>query len=174
MGATLGWAVVALHALVAVGLLASVRWWTSTERAVPAATPPATPAAPAAHAAPAAPAPRSTRAPGRRGGGPAPRRRAPRDDQYDDYYDRGLVYEVLQDYEQAIEDYSRAAELVAHPLITYSLARVYTLQNQPEESCAWLEKAIELDSQYRDQARTDPDFDLIRNHPCFQALMNDE
>jgi tetratricopeptide (TPR) repeat protein len=90
------------------------------------------------------------------------------------YDNRGDAYKALQDYQRAVQDYAYAAELASHPLIYYKIARVYALQNQPDDACSWLEQSIALDTQARESAQTEPDFDPIRAVPCFQTLMNDE
>ncbi len=89
------------------------------------------------------------------------------------YNNRGFVYTKMGSYENALTDLSRSAELMPHPLVYTNIARVYALKNSPTDACSWLEKAIALDTQGCDCARTDPDFDLIRNIPCFQSLMNE-
>ena len=38
----------------------------------------------------------------------------------------------------------------------------------------WLSQAIKLDEKYRERAKTDTDFDPLRDHPQFQALLNPE
>jgi hypothetical protein len=40
-------------------------------------------------------------------------------------------------------------------------------------ACDSLAAAIALDPQWRDRARTGPQFDPIRHEPCFQALVAD-
>jgi len=41
-----------------------------------------------------------------------------------------------------------------------------------EEACEWLRKAIDLDEKYREMARDDEDFDALREHEGFRALLN--
>lgn len=72
----------------------------------------------------------------------------------------------------ALADCTRAIELdpnlaAAH----YNLACIYAFLGDADQACAWLAKAIALDPKWRDSARTNPDFDSIREAPCFQALI---
>ena len=55
----------------------------------------------------------------------------------------------------------------------YNLACIYALQQKQPEALESLEKAIELDQKYKQQARTDSDFDSIRDSEAFQELVNE-
>lgn len=88
------------------------------------------------------------------------------------YNNCGNAYKALRDYQRTIQEYIYAAELTSHLFIYYQIARVYTLENQPGDACSWLEQSIALDTQARESAQTEPDFDPIRDAPCFQTLMN--
>lgn len=61
-------------------------------------------------------------------------------------------------------DYSRA---------WYNNACYYALQDQAELAMTNLDKSINLNPKYREMAKTDSDFDSIRNHDRFQALINE-
>lgn len=87
------------------------------------------------------------------------------------YTNRGSTYHKTQQYEAALADYGRAIELNQDVIAYYNTACAHALQGHVAEACAWLEKAIALDEQSREDARTDTDFDLIRDAPCFQALI---
>ncbi|MBN1815591.1 MAG: tetratricopeptide repeat protein [Anaerolineae bacterium] len=91
------------------------------------------------------------------------------------YNGRGRTYVKLGEYERALADLNRALELdPQYASACDNLAHVYALQNQPDDACAWLEKAIALDAEYRDLARTEADFDPVRNAACFQSLLQGE
>ena len=90
------------------------------------------------------------------------------------YYNRGIAYAHMQDYAKAIADYGRAIDLDPEDAAAYlNTACAYSLMGNPEQACAWLERAIALDEAYREKARTDSDFDPIRDEPCFQALVGE-
>lgn len=90
------------------------------------------------------------------------------------YSNRGNVYYQMGDYDKALDDLDHAVELMPHPTIYYNIASVYAFQGFSADACTWLTRAIVLDSQYRELARAHPDFDPIRDEPCFQALMNED
>jgi len=53
----------------------------------------------------------------------------------------------------------------------YTKACYYELQDNYEGSIDSLQRAIELDASYRELAKTDTDFDGIRDNEQFQALV---
>jgi len=90
------------------------------------------------------------------------------------YGNRGLTHSSAGDYEAALVCYAEAMRLdPTNGLVVYNTACVHALRHKPTKACAWLEKAIALDPQCREHARTDPDLDPIRADPSFQALIAD-
>jgi len=88
---------------------------------------------------------------------------------------RGLDRAYLGQYERAIQDLNRALEVKPdYSSARYNMACVYSLMNKPDEALKWLREAIELDEKFRDMAKTDPDFDNIRDDPRFRALVYSE
>ena len=74
--------------------------------------------------------------------------------------------------EEAIASYDKALEFNPDYGGTfYNKACCYGLQNQLDLALENLEKAIKLDSQYREMAKNDTDFDNIRHDSCFQNLL---
>jgi hypothetical protein len=49
----------------------------------------------------------------------------------------------------------------------------YALQDNQEPAIASLQRAIELNTKYREEAKTDTDFDGIQDNEQFQALIGD-
>jgi tetratricopeptide (TPR) repeat protein len=88
------------------------------------------------------------------------------------YYNLGVTYYELGEIEKALVNFVRATELMTHPVVYYNGAIAHTQLGHDEDACIWLEEAIHLASASRERARTDPDFDPIRDAPCFQDLMN--
>jgi tetratricopeptide (TPR) repeat protein len=89
------------------------------------------------------------------------------------YTHRGLARAALRDYGGALHDYDHALELNEHDHeATYSTACAYAQMGQAEQACQWLERTVLLDDRYWEEARTDPDFDSIREHRRFRALLD--
>ncbi|MEW5873064.1 MAG: tetratricopeptide repeat protein, partial [Chloroflexota bacterium] len=85
----------------------------------------------------------------------------------------GIAYINSSKYDDAIAIYD---QLIAHdPQYTnayYNKACAYALMNDVPQACRWLRLAIQMDGETLDLARTDADFDAIRNTPEFQAVLS--
>ena len=80
----------------------------------------------------------------------------------------------MKNFTAALADYAHAIELGAkNSSPVYNAACVHALQNEVEQSCIWLRRAIDMDKKYVEMARTDTDFDPIRETAEFKALMEE-
>ena len=83
----------------------------------------------------------------------------------------GWCYKRIGRLQLAIEALNEA--LVIDPrqaIVHYNLACYWSLSEQSELALEHLGIAFELDSDYRELAAQESDFDTIRDHPCFQEL----
>lgn len=88
------------------------------------------------------------------------------------WFNRGNALSALGRNEEAIASYDKAIELKPDDdAAWYNKACCYGLQNQIEVAITSLQQAISLDAKYQEMAKTDSDFDLIRDDPRFQALL---
>ena len=88
------------------------------------------------------------------------------------FYNRGNTYAALKEYERALADFARALELdPKDDSPVYNTACAYALQGEVAEACYWLEKAIQMSAKYIEMARTDSDFDSIRDRLEFQKRL---
>jgi tetratricopeptide (TPR) repeat protein len=96
-----------------------------------------------------------------------------RPDKVSSWHNRGYALEALGRYEEAIDSYDKALAIEPQKsYIFYNKARCYALQFNLEEAIANLTQAIALSSaEYRELAKTDPDFDAIRDTTQFQGLV---
>jgi superkiller protein 3 len=93
-------------------------------------------------------------------------------DFHEAWYNRGFALGELGRLEEAISSYDKAIEHKPdYPSAWYNKARYYALQNQLEPALAHLRQAISLNPQSQNMAKTNTDFDSIRHHPDFQALI---
>jgi len=84
------------------------------------------------------------------------------------YYIRGLTKGKSGDYQGAIADYNQAIKLNPDDALAYyNKACAYALQKNIPPAIENLKKAIGLDPKYLNLAKTDSDFDKIRNDPRF-------
>lgn len=89
------------------------------------------------------------------------------------WYWRGHTLYHLQQYNEAIFAYDKALKLA--PELTnalYNQACCYALQGDDIQAISTLQQAINLDPErFRQMAKTDPDFNCLREHPSFQVLI---
>ncbi|WP_346292784.1 tetratricopeptide repeat protein [Sphaerothrix gracilis] len=95
-----------------------------------------------------------------------------------DYYEalnnKGVALSALGRKEEAIACYEQALSTKPdlHEAL-YNKACCYGLQKETELAIEFLSRAIELDSKYREMAKTDSDFDAIRDDERFQQLLEE-
>jgi tetratricopeptide (TPR) repeat protein len=88
------------------------------------------------------------------------------------YIDRGISYSRQGNDTQAIADFSQAIKLKPdYADAYYNKACVYSLKKEVKAAIENLQRAIALDATLRKNAKTDPDFDNIRQDQQFQALV---
>ena len=75
--------------------------------------------------------------------------------------------------EQAIASYDKAIQFKPDNSAWYNKACCYVLQNPLDKGIEHLEKAIDLNPKYREMAKTDSDFDSIRDNARFQTLIQE-
>uniref|UniRef100_UPI00117774EA TPR end-of-group domain-containing protein n=1 Tax=Calothrix rhizosoleniae TaxID=888997 RepID=UPI00117774EA len=93
-------------------------------------------------------------------------------DYHEAWYNRGYALGNVGRYEEALASYDKA--LAIKPdlhLAWYNKARCYVLQNQLDQGLENLSKAIHLNSECGEWAKTDSDFDIIRDDARFVALI---
>ncbi len=93
-------------------------------------------------------------------------------DGFDSFVNRGITYSKLGRYDEALADSIRALELETDDASTlYNLACLFSLRGQTDDALDYLEKTIALDKKYQEDAKTDEDFDNIRDDPRFKKLI---
>lgn len=94
-------------------------------------------------------------------------------DDYLAWYAKGYALGILENYEEAIASYDQALKFKPDDHEAwYNKACYYALQGNIEQALENLEQAINLNcEEYREMAKTDSDFDGIREDERFQALI---
>jgi len=96
-------------------------------------------------------------------------------DMHEAWYSRGYALSNLGREEEAISSYDKALEINSnYASAYYNKACLSALQTKIETALESLTKAIELDPKYQEMAKTDNDFDSIRNDLRFQSLIQKE
>lgn len=87
-------------------------------------------------------------------------------------YNRGTVYSRLGRYDESLADLNRSLELRPNqPDTLYNLACLFSLRGKPNDALAYLERAIKKDKKYREMAKTDKDFNNMKDDPRFKKLI---
>ena len=94
-------------------------------------------------------------------------------DYHEAWYNRGNSLRNVGRYEEAISSYDKAVEFKPDDHdVWYNKACTYSLQGNIEQALKNLQTAINLHSdEYREMAKTDSDFDAIREDERFQELI---
>lgn len=94
-------------------------------------------------------------------------------DKSEAWNNRGNVLAILGHYEEAIESFDKSLEYSPDDARAfYNKACCYAVWRKPEKVIENLQRSIHLNpNKYREMARTDSDFDSIRDDERFQALL---
>ncbi|MDZ8227880.1 MULTISPECIES: tetratricopeptide repeat protein [unclassified Nostoc] len=87
---------------------------------------------------------------------------------------KGVALMELQRYEEALVVYNKAIEIKSdYPDYWYNKACCYALQSNVALATKNLQKSIKCEpDRFWELAKTDPDFDGIREHPLFKGLVD--
>ena len=95
-------------------------------------------------------------------------------DDYNAWNNRGIALSALGSYEEALMSFEQALQIQPrYANAHYNKACCYGLQKNIDLAIATLQQAISLDSKYREMAKTDADFDRIRDDERFQAMVGE-
>jgi tetratricopeptide (TPR) repeat protein len=95
-------------------------------------------------------------------------------DNYTALDNKGVVLSALGRKEESIAAHEQAIKIKPdYASAWYNKACFHALSHQLEDALTSLQKALELDDtdKHIELAKTDTDFDSIRNNPQFQALI---
>ena len=95
-------------------------------------------------------------------------------DYHEAWNNRGNALSALGRKEEAIQSFDQALQIQPDfASAYYNKACCYGLQGTIDLAIATLQQAITLDSDFQEMAKTDPDFDRIRNDDRFRALIGE-
>ena len=82
-------------------------------------------------------------------------------------------YKRIDRVDLAIETLQQAITVDAESaIVRYNLACYWALTGNVKQTVRYLAMAFEIDSKYRDMVAREPDFDLVRESPHFQAIIS--
>ncbi len=86
--------------------------------------------------------------------------------------DRGNIYLALDKHDEAFADYKKALELKPDfPETLYNISCLFSLHGKAGDAIKHLEKSINQNKKFKEMAKTDKDFDNIREDPRFKKLL---
>lgn len=87
-------------------------------------------------------------------------------------HNRGITYFRMGKYEEGLADFNRSLEIEPdHPTVLYDFACFLSVWGKTDDAITNLQKAINGNVKYREDAKTDKDLDNIRHDPRFKKLM---
>lgn len=87
-------------------------------------------------------------------------------------FNKALNYELYGDYDKALTWYDKALEVEDYVWSYYGKASIYGRRGDVENTIKYLKIAILMDSAVKDEAKTESDFDNVRDSKEFQDLIN--
>jgi tetratricopeptide (TPR) repeat protein len=91
----------------------------------------------------------------------------------DGYFLRGEMYLEVQDYASASKDFEVVVDTTSEKSeVVYTIAARFASSRNVDETCRWLQKALEKEPQLVDRINHDEAFDSIREANPFTQLMN--
>ena len=86
-------------------------------------------------------------------------------------FNKALNYELYAHYDEALEWYNKALKVEEYVWSYYGIASIYGRRGNVQESIKYLKKAISLDEGAKKAAKTEKDFDPVRDSKDFQDLI---
>ncbi len=94
-------------------------------------------------------------------------------DDHQAWYNKGVALMSSKQYQEALNSYQKALEINPNDAIVYyNIACYYALQNNVSLAVENLHRAINLDETCREMAKTNSDFDSIRDEQLFKQIIN--
>lgn len=86
-------------------------------------------------------------------------------------FNKALTYELYSQFDNALEWYHKALEIEDYVWTYYGIASIYGRRGDVSNTVEYLKKAVDIDSAVKEEARTESDFDPVRNSKEFKELI---
>lgn len=87
-------------------------------------------------------------------------------------FNKALTYELYQYYDDAITWYNKALEVEKFEWSYYGIASIYGRKGDTLNTIKYLKLAIEINPSVKNTAKTEEDFNNVRESPEFKKLLN--
>ncbi len=87
-------------------------------------------------------------------------------------FNKALTYELYSKFDDALEWYDKALEIEDYVWTYYGIASIYGRRGDVHNAVEYLKKAVEIDSTVKEEAKTESDFDPIRDSKEFKDIID--
>lgn len=86
-------------------------------------------------------------------------------------FNKALAYELYEDFDKALEWYNKDLEVEDYEWSYYGIASIYGRKGDVTNTMTYLNKAIQIDSGVKEVAKTEHDFDPVKNSEEFKRAV---
>ena len=86
-------------------------------------------------------------------------------------FNKALTYELYGNMDEALKWYNKALEVEDYVWSYYGISSIYGRRGDVENTMTYLNKAIKIDSGVKEVAKTEHDFDPVKNSEEFQKVI---
>ena len=86
-------------------------------------------------------------------------------------FNKALTFELYDQFDESLVWYNKALEIEDYVWSYYGIASIYGRRGDVKNTVEYLKKAIELDNAVKEEAKTESDFDPVRNSQEFKSLI---
>lgn len=86
-------------------------------------------------------------------------------------FNKALTYELYGQLDNALEWYNKALEVEDYVWTYYGISSIYGRRGDIDNAVKYLKKAIDIDIAVKEEAKTEPDFDPVRNSEEFKSII---
>lgn len=86
-------------------------------------------------------------------------------------FNKALTYELYEKFDKALEWYNKDLEVEEYVWSYYGIASIYGRKGDVKNTMTYLNKAVQLDAGVKETAKTEHDFDPVKNSQEFQGAI---
>lgn len=87
-------------------------------------------------------------------------------------FNKGLTYELYGNMEEALKWYNKDLEIEEYEWTYYGIASIYGRKGDVDNTVKYLKKAIEINPEVKEEAKTEKDFNSVKLSEEFENLIN--
>ena len=87
-------------------------------------------------------------------------------------FNKGLTYELYGNMEEALNWYNKDLEVEEYEWTYYGIASIYGRRGDIDNTVKYLKKAIEINPEVKEEAKTEKDFNPVKSSKDFENLIN--